>query len=74
MAAQATAQRGQVESNQATRSNSERIAAIEAILPYLATKADIESLRAEIRTMRWLIVVAIAVTGIVVQIVNQGGA
>ena len=56
------------------RTNSERIASIEAVLPYLATKADIESLRAEIRTMRWLIVVAVAVTGVVVQFLNQGGA
>ncbi len=63
------------------RSNSERITAIEATLPHLATRADIanirtdiESLRSEITTMRWLIVVAIAVTGILVQYLNQGGA
>lgn len=56
------------------RANSERIASIEAVLPHLATKADIESLRAEIRTMRWLIVVAVALTGVVVQFLNQGGA
>ena len=56
------------------RANSERIAGIEAVMPHLATKADIECLRAEIRTMRWLIVVAIALTGVVVQFLNQGGA
>ena len=79
MAMQAPAE--QMESQQIQRTNSERISAIEAILPYLATKADvanirtdIESLRSEIKTMRWLIVVAIAVTGIVVQYLNQGGA
>ena len=56
------------------RTEGERIAALEAAYEHLATKADIESLRAEIRTMRWLIIVAIAVTGLIVQILNQTGA
>ena len=71
MVTQAIAQHSQAEANQSGRTTGERIAATEAILPYLATKADIESLRAELQTMRWLIVVAIAVTGIVVQYLNQ---
>ena len=56
-------------------------AGIEAILSTLATKTDvanlmthIESLRSEIKTLRWQLVVAVAVTGIIVQFLNQGGA
>ena len=72
---------GQTDTNPTTYSNLNRITAIETLLPHLATKADIanlrtdiESLRSEINTLRWLIVVAIAVTGIVVQLLNQGAA
>ena len=53
---------------------------VETLLPTLASKTDvqklmthIESLRSELQTLRWLIVVAIAVTGIVVQYLNQAG-
>ena len=69
----------QLEKQQSPLTNSERLVAIETLLPTLATKTDvanimthIESLRSEIKTLRWLIVVAIAVTGIVVQYLNQG--
>ncbi len=79
MVAQAGAE--QFEKQQTPQTHSERLVAIETLLPTLATKTDvervmthIESLRSEIKTMRWLIVVAIAVTGIVVQYLNQGGA
>ncbi len=40
MAAQARV--GQIEANPTPHSNSERITAIEAVLPHLATKADLE--------------------------------
>ncbi|MCY4019402.1 MAG: hypothetical protein OXG39_08330 [Chloroflexi bacterium] len=42
MAIQAATEQAQIESNQAGRSSSERITAIEATLPRLATKADLE--------------------------------
>ena len=81
MAVQVPAEQGPIESNLAGRTVGERVAALEAILPTLATKADLEklrtdfeSLRSEIKTLQWLIVVAVAVTGIIVQYLNQGGA
>lgn len=40
----------EVSAAQAEQNNSERIAKIEAVLPYLATKADIADLRAELKT------------------------
>ena len=69
------------ETQQTAQTLGERLVAVETLMPTLATKTDvanlmthIESLRSEIKTMRWQIVVAIAVTGIVVQYLNQGGA
>lgn len=69
-----------MEANQIQKSNSERIAALEATYQHLATKADIErlradfeSLRSEVKALRWYIVVSIGVVGVVVQILNQSG-
>lgn len=36
-------------------SEGERIARIEGALPYLATKADVSALQAEVKTLKWLI-------------------
>ena len=69
-----------------TRTEGERIALLEGQIAHLATKADIvvlgakldamlESLRADLRAMKWMLGIvipaAIAVTGIVVGIVVQ---
>lgn len=69
-----------------TRTEGERIANLEGQIAHLATKADIQSLRAELKsdikalraelsTMKWIIGIgipaAIAITGIVVGIVVQ---
>ena len=65
-----------------TRTEGERIANLEGQIAHLATKADIsgleariESLRAEVSAIRWIIGLAIpaaiAITGIVVGIVVQ---
>ncbi len=64
------------------RTEGERIANLEGQIAHLATKADIgvldskiESLRAEMSTIKWIISIAIpaaiAITGIVVGIVVQ---
>ena len=64
------------------RTEGERIANLEGQIAHLATKADIglldakiESLRAEMNTIKWIISIAIpaaiAITGIVVGIVVQ---
>ena len=49
----------------------ERIRAIEAVLPYLATKADVERLRADM--IKWQVGLAIAVVGAVFAIVRFAG-
>jgi hypothetical protein len=65
-----------------TRTEGERTANLEGQIAHLATKADIgvldakiESLRAEMSTIKWIISIAIpaaiAITGIVVGIVVQ---
>ena len=65
-----------------TRTEGERIANLEGQIAHLATKADIgaldakiETLRAELSTIKWIISIAIpaaiAITGIVVGIVVQ---
>ncbi len=55
-----------------------RISALEASYQHLATKADIESLRSELRSMRWSIglTVALIVTiiNVIVQLAIQAGA
>ena len=49
----------------------ERIARLEGEYHNLATRADIESLRAELRGMKWLIGVGISIAGIVASIVGS---
>jgi hypothetical protein len=49
----------------------ERIARLEGEYRHLATRADIESLRAELRGMKWLIGVGISIAGIVASIVGS---
>ena len=55
-----------------------RISALEASYQHLATKADIESLRSELRSMRWSIglTVALIVTiiNVIVQLAIRAGA
>ncbi len=55
-----------------------RISALEASYRHLATKADIESLRSELRSMRWSIglTVALIVTiiNVIVQLAIRAGA
>ena len=48
-----------------------RIARLEGEYHHLATRADIESLRAELRGMKWLIGVGISIAGIVASIVGS---
>ncbi len=70
-----------------TKTEGEGIANLEGQIAHLATKADIgvldakiESLRAEMSTIKWIISIAIPaaiaitgiVVGIVVQVLNQG--
>ena len=69
-----------------TRPEGEQIANLEGQIAHLATKADIQSLRSELKsdiesiraelgTIKWIIGIgipaAIAITGIVVQILNN---
>ena len=49
----------------------ERIARLEGEYRHLATRADIESLRAELRGMKWLIGVGIAIAGIIASFVGS---
>ena len=60
------------------RTEGERIANLEGQIAHLATKADIgaldakiESLRAKLNTLMWIVSIAIPITGIVVGIVVQ---
>ena len=46
----------------------ERLSAIEAVLPHLATKADVERMRVDL--IKWQIGIAIAVVGAVFAIVR----
>ena len=46
----------------------ERLSSIESVLPHLATKADVERLRADM--IKWQIGIAIAVVGAVFAIVR----
>ncbi len=58
-----------------TRTDGERIASLEGQMTHLATKADIENLRAELKTIKWILSIAIpaaiAITGIVVHLLNN---
>ena len=58
------------ETNRVLKEHAERIAALETVLQHLATKADIESLRAELKAMRWLIGVAISLASVIFTVVN----
>ena len=66
-----------VETNRVLKEHAERIAALEAVLRHLATKADIESVRSEIQSlrsdlkaMRWLIGVAIGLASVLFTVIN----
>ena len=60
----------ELETNRVLKEHAERIAALEAVLQHLATKADIESLRAELKAMRWLIGVAIGLASVLFTVIN----
>lgn len=52
----------QVDPNPTVHTNSQRVTGLEAILPYLATKSDIQQLKSD---LTWRIVIAISVmTGV----------
>ncbi len=59
-----------VETNRILNDHGERISAVEAVLQHLATKVDIESLRSELKAMRWLIGVSIGLASILLTVVN----
>ena len=65
MATQSAVDPTQNDAAQHARTNTERIAAIEAVLPFLATKADIASLKTELENHRsdltWRIIIAMGV-------------
>ena len=68
-----------VEANPVVRSNTERIAAIEAILPTLATKADIKRLKTDIERLKpdliWRLIIAMSIlTAIFVAVIELRGA
>ena len=48
-----------------------RISALEASYQHLATKADIESLRSEMRTMRWSLLVMVTLIVTVINVLVQ---
>ena len=58
MVTQAATERTSTETNQHARSTTERITAIETILPFLATKTDIEKLKSD---LTWRIIIAMGV-------------
>ena len=52
----------QVDANPTVHTNAQRVTGLEAVLPYLATKSDIQQLKSD---LTWRIVIAISVmTGI----------
>lgn len=66
MATQAATER--LETNQTQRTNSERLVAIETLLPTLATKTDIEKLKAD---LTWRIIIAMgALTAIFTAVIT----
>ncbi len=66
MVAHASTER--VETNQTVRTNSERLVAIETLLPTLATKTDIEKLKAD---LTWRIIIAMgALTAIFTAVIT----
>lgn len=60
--------------NVAARSESERIAVLEEAMRHLATKEDFADLRAELRTIKWIVGLGIPATaatvGLIVQLLN----
>lgn len=58
------------EVNSTLRNHGELIAAMEAGSNHLATKADIESLRSEMRAIRWLIGVGLAIASLLATIIS----
>ena len=48
-----------------------RISALEASYQHLATKADIESLRSEMRSMRWSIGLTVALIVTIINVIVQ---
>ena len=73
MASQTATERTQSDEPPNTaRSNTERIAAIEAVLPFLATKADLEKLKSD---LTWRIVIAISLaTSLIIAVIKLPGA
>jgi len=49
-----------------------RISALESAYRHLATKADIESLRSELKTMRWSMGLTVATSNIIVLLALRG--
>lgn len=79
MAANMASENLPVEANPVLRSNTERIAALEAILPTLATKADIERLKTDIEKLKsdltWRLIIAMSIlTAIFVAVIELRGA
>ena len=60
----------EMEVNNTLRVHGERLAALEAGNNHLATKADIESLRSELRAVRWLIGVGLAVASLLATVIS----
>ena len=58
MVAQSTVDPAQSETVQHARSNTERIVAVETVLPFLATKEDIQKLKSD---LTWRIIIAMGV-------------
>lgn len=58
MASQVATQQTATESNHTRQTNSERLVAIETLLPTLATKTDVEKLKSD---LTWRIVIAMSI-------------
>ena len=71
MATQAATQGTATESSQIGRTNSERLVAIETLLPTLATKTDVEKLKSD---LTWRIIIAMSImTAIFVAVLELRG-
>ena len=71
MAAQVASQPGASEPDHIRRTNSERLVAIETLLPTLATKTDVEKLKSD---LTWRIVIAMSImTAIFVAVLELRG-
>ena len=72
MATQSALDPNHSDTTQHVRPTTERIAAIEAVLPFLATKADLEKLKSE---LTWRIVIAISLaTSLIIAVIKLPGA